>query len=76
MVDETKARTMSERAANLKCQGPDVSQLTPEQLEALHVMKYEMLASLHRLYIAVPPKLAEPFIKERIVNILFPDGLS
>lgn len=38
----------------IQCSGPAVDALTPEQQNALHVFKHEVLASMHRLYMTVP----------------------
>ena len=41
-----------------------VGGLTPEQQAALHVFKYEVLASLNRLYMVVPAQVANKIIDE------------
>lgn len=45
-----------------QCTPPEVPDLTPQQQEALHVFVHEVLASLHRLYMVVPPDQADPVI--------------
>jgi hypothetical protein len=46
----------------LLCQDPVVDGLTPEQLAAIHVMKYEMLASINRLYMTVPAEAMDKLL--------------
>lgn len=59
------ASTIEQLAQNLisvECAAPDLQGLAPEQLQALHVFKHKVLASLHSLYMVVPPEIANPLI--------------
>ena len=47
---------------SVQCAAPDVQGLAPEQIQALHVFKHEVLVSLHRLYMVVPPDIADPLV--------------
>jgi hypothetical protein len=44
------------------CAPPDLQGLTPQQIAALHVFKYKVLASLNKLYMTVPADIANPLI--------------
>lgn len=62
---------ISKNAAALLCMEPEVSKLEESQRQALHVMKFEMLASLHRLYEKIHPDIAEPIVKRKLYEALF-----
>lgn len=51
------------------CMDPVIKDLSPEQLAALHVMKHEVLASLHRLHMSVPAKIADPLIRKCLARL-------
>lgn len=50
---------LSRAIQDIECMDPVVDGLTPEQLAAVHVMKHEVLAAVHRLYMHVPPPSAD-----------------
>jgi hypothetical protein len=52
------------KTGSLKCPAPVVSHLTPVQQAALHMFKHQCLASLYKLYMVVPPKVANPIIEK------------
>lgn len=60
----SKTQRLAVNLVSAKCSPPDVSGLTPEQQAALHVFKYEVLASLNRLYMVVPAQVANKIIDE------------
>jgi hypothetical protein len=45
---------LTKTVVEIQCQDPVLTDLTPEQLSAIHVMKHEVLAAIHRLYMNVP----------------------
>ena len=57
-----KTTKLKANLLNPKCTPPDVGDLTPLQQEAMHVFVHEVLASLHRLYMIVPPNQTDPII--------------
>ena len=50
---------ISRSVEKILCMDPVVRDLTPEQLAALHVMKHEVLTSIHRVYMHIPAEIAD-----------------
>jgi hypothetical protein len=50
---------LSRSVERILCMDPVVEDLTPEQLAALHVMKHEVLTSIHRVYMYIPAEIAD-----------------
>ena len=59
MKDHLFRMKISRSVEKILCMGPVVDGLTPEQLAALHVMKHEVMASIHRVYMHIPAKVAD-----------------
>jgi hypothetical protein len=53
---------LAHAGARLLCMAPDIEQLTPDQVSALHMFKHEVLAAAFRLYTQVPPAFADPIL--------------
>ncbi|MDP4540963.1 hypothetical protein Q9K01_15145 [Qipengyuania sp. DY56-A-20] len=53
---------LSRSAERILCMDPVVEELTPEQLAALHVMKHEVLASIHGVYLHIPAEIADKLL--------------
>jgi hypothetical protein len=70
MASGEQSRKLSYSAAKMRCQGPDVKDLSPEELAALHVLKHEMLASLYRLYTTMSEEVAEPIVKSFLISLI------
>ena len=51
------------------CEAPDVEDLTPEQIAAVHLFKHEVLAACYRLYLNVPSALIDPLIAKYLASI-------
>jgi len=52
-------------SGNIPCMDPDVKNLRPEQQCALHEFFHVVLAAGYKLYQIVPPKYADPIIKQK-----------
>lgn len=50
---------------NVRCNDPDVKDLSPEQQYALHEFAHVMLAAGYKLYQVVAPEYADPIIKKK-----------
>jgi hypothetical protein len=68
--NKAHAMTLAARGARVLCADPRIHQLTPAQLNALHLCKYEMLAAMCRAYAVVPQKEADEIIAEYLGKIL------
>lgn len=53
---------LSRSVERILCMDPVVEDLTPEQLAALHVMKHEVLTSIHRTYMHIPAEIADKLL--------------
>jgi hypothetical protein len=62
--------SLAARGAKLLCMDPDIQGLTPEQLNALHLCKHEMLAAICRCYSVVDPPTADRLIKKYLADAL------
>jgi hypothetical protein len=54
---------LSRSIDQILCMDPVVEDLTPEQLAALHVMKHEVLTSIHRIYMHIPAEIADKLLR-------------
>lgn len=69
------SKTTAHRAdKKILCAPAQTSALTQEHLIALHVFKHEMLAAAYRLYLLVPPNLADPVLETYF--IVAPDKID
>ncbi len=62
--------TLAGTGAHVRCTDPDVGQLKPNELNALHLCKNEMLAAVHRLYFVLDPATADPILKKYLQKLL------
>jgi hypothetical protein len=53
---------LSSSVQKILCMDPVVDGLNPEQLAAIHVMKYEILAAINRLYMKVPAEATDKLL--------------
>lgn len=60
---------ISRAAEKLLCMDPIIKELSPEQLAALHVMKHEVLAAMHRVYTSVPAEAADKLLESFIQRL-------
>ncbi len=67
---QSRTAKMAESLVNVMCSYPDLKDLTPEQIAALHVFKHKLLAALHRLYMNVPANLCDPIIDKFLEGII------
>ncbi len=76
MADTTTLTAkMAKTLVHVMCTYPELKDLTPEQLAALHVFKHKVLGSLHRLYMSVPANLCDPIIDKFLEGIIpAPEG--
>lgn len=56
------ATTMADKAAKLLCMHLTINELTSKELNALHILKHEVIAGIFRLYQELPPKKADPLL--------------
>jgi hypothetical protein len=61
-IMSSKTQKMRANLLNPKCTPPDGGTLPPRQQFALHTFVHEVLASLNRLYMEMPPEEADIFI--------------
>jgi hypothetical protein len=57
--------SMGVLSLNIRCNDPDVKDLSPEQQCALHEFFHVVLAAGYKLYQTVPPKKADPIIQQK-----------
>lgn len=57
--------SMGVLSLNIRCNDPDVKNLSPEQQSALHEFFHIVLAAGYRLYQSVPPTKADPIIQQK-----------
>jgi hypothetical protein len=62
--------TMGVLSLNIRCNDPDVKDLSPEQQSALHEFFHLVLAAGYQLYQKVPPTKADPIIKKKFGLII------
>lgn len=60
---------LTRSVVRIQCMDPIVETLTPAQLAAVHVMKHEMLASIHRLYMQVPEIAGNTLLQDFITKL-------
>lgn len=60
--DDKKYPTLAHAGSVQFCMDPVISQLTPEQLNGLHIFKHKMLAAAFELYNVIPPKTADQIL--------------
>ena len=72
MVDPKNKRvsTLANSGIHIRCTDPDVGQLKPDELNALHLCKNEMLAAVHRLYFILDPPHADPILRKYLQKLL------
>jgi hypothetical protein len=58
----TMIEHVAKNLAQVECSPPDLHGLNPQQVAALHVFKYKVLATLNKLYMSVPAEIANPLI--------------
>lgn len=69
------SKTTAHRAdKKILCAPAQTGPLTQEHLTALHLFKHEMLAAAYRLYLKVPPNLADPVLEKYF--IVAPDEMD
>lgn len=66
---KSRAAMAAHSLVHVTCTYPDIKDLTPEQVNALHVFKHKVLASLHRLYMSVPAELCDPVIDKFLEDL-------
>jgi hypothetical protein len=62
MATKTETLLINLRRPQPKCIPPDGSDLTSRQEQALHTFLHEIQASLHRLYMELPPEEANTYV--------------
>jgi hypothetical protein len=60
------------RLGNIFCRDPDVQDLSPEQLAALHVCKHEIIASVFKVYMVVPQNKADKIFEKFFKDVPLP----
>jgi hypothetical protein len=58
---------------NIRCDEPDIKDLSPEQQSAMHEFFHLVLAAGYKLYQVVPPKSADPIMKKKFGIVITPD---
>lgn len=56
--------------AKIFCTDPDLSKLTADELNFLHLCKHEICASIHRLYAEVDPVKADPVLRKYLQTVV------
>lgn len=59
---------LSKRIEAVVCAHPDLKTLPPEQLAALHVMKFEVLAAVQRACMHVAADLVDKLIEDLLTD--------
>ncbi|HYD74121.1 MAG TPA: hypothetical protein VEF55_13365 [Candidatus Binatia bacterium] len=72
-MDDAKAfsASLAGRGARIFCGDPDdFADLDPDELNAVHLCKHEMLAAMHRLYDKVEVKTADKLIRKYLGKVI------
>ncbi|MEQ1818325.1 MAG: hypothetical protein ABL871_06910 [Terricaulis sp.] len=69
---EVKAyvESVAVNGAQIRCTDPDLSKLTADELNLLHLCKHEICASIHRLYVKVGPRKADPILRKYLQTVV------
>lgn len=63
-------KSVAVSGAKILCMDPDLSKLTVDELNLLHLCKHEILAAIHRLYTKMDIATADPILREYFKKVV------